>query len=76
MAKTSMKPEGMRVEAKMDKKEEKVKQVRIVFLKDGEEFAIKVDLDFLKALRDVAEKLISKEEGYKTDTDRKIPGYL
>ena len=76
MSKTSMKPEGMRMEAKMDKKEEKVKQVRIVFMKDGEEFTVKVDLDFLRAIRDAAESVISKEEEYKTSTDCRIPGYL
>ena len=76
MTKMSMRPEGMRVEAKMDKNEEKVKKVRIVFMEGDEEFTIKVNLDFLRAIKDMAENVISKEEGYKINTDCKIPGYL
>jgi len=74
MSNMTIKPEGMRMEVKVKKETEEVKAVRIVFLKGEDEFTVKINPEFLKAIRDAAEAIISRTD--LPEAYRKIPGYL
>ncbi len=74
MSNKTIKPEGMRMEVKVKKDTEEIKTVRMVFLEGEDEIRVKMSPEFLKAIRDAAEAIISKTD--LPEADRKLPGYL
>ena len=45
MGRRTMKPEGMRLEIKMDENEGRIKKVRVVFLKGDDELTVKMSME-------------------------------
>ena len=75
MSKNSMRPNGLRMEAKVKDETQEVEQIRVVFTKDGREFAVKMDLGMLKAFTEAAMGVLEKSEPSYKPVEKKIPGY-
>ena len=74
MTKSKMRPDAMKMDAKVNEETAEVKEVRVVFMEGKDEFSVKMDLNLLAAFRDAADAVLSTKGTIKMPQE-KIPGY-